>query len=166
MMRKISPLVAVLALAACPMEITGPQSSLEGLPKGLDVSLAVEPNEVRQHERFSVQLRVVNTTSETIRVVTSHGCLAVPNVLRDGERVPFRGSGLACTAAITTHTFAPGQIRSITWDMRAELYADQPGARDGAPAPQGVYRVKAEFDTYVEGGSGPKPAIDNSLRVR
>jgi hypothetical protein len=60
-------------------------------------------------------------------VVTAHGCLAIPHVLRNGVRVPFKGSWWGCTAAITTHIFAPGETKTRTWDMLAELYAEHPG---------------------------------------
>lgn len=166
MIRKLFlPLVAGLTLTACPLDITGRQSSLEDLPEGLEVSLTVEPGEVRQHEPFSVHLRVANTTTETIPMVTAGGCLAIPKVIRDGERVPFKGSWWGCTGAITTHTLAPGEIRLRSWDMYAELYAEHTGDPDGAPAPKGAYRVQAEFYTYAEGGSGPNPAVESSLRV-
>jgi hypothetical protein len=109
---------------------------------------------------------VTNTTNDTIHVVTAHSCLAIPNVLNNGERIPFRGSGWGCFAAITTHSFGPGEVRSIKWDMKAELYAEQPGDVDGAPAPKGSYVVQAEFDTYPVDGSGRKPAVEAKLRVQ
>lgn len=167
MIRKLLPLVAGLTLSACPLNITGPQSSVEsGLPEGLNASITVEPGEVRQHEPFVVTLRVENTTGRSIRVVTAHGCLVIPNVILDGRRVPFKGSTWGCTAATATHTFAPGEIRLQTWNMRAELYAAHAGEVDGAPAPKGVYRVQAEFDTLTGDGTGRKPAVETSLEVR
>lgn len=146
--------------------LTGPQRGLDRLPEGLAVEFTVEPAEVAQHAPFSVQLSVTNTTADPIHVVTAHGCLAIPHVLRNGVRAPFKGSWWACTAAITTHTFAPGETRTRTWDMRAELYAEHPGDVDGVPAPKATYRVQAEFDTYVPGESGRKPFIERTLRVR
>jgi hypothetical protein len=166
MIRSLPLLLAGVALAACALDITGPQSNLEGLPEGLDVQFTVEPGEVRQHERFSAQLSVTNTTPQTIRVVTAHSCLAIPHVIRDGQPIPIKGSGWGCYAAITTHTFAPGETRMHTWDMRAELYAQHPGDVEGAPAPTGIYRVQAEFDTYSEDGPYRKPLIERTLRVK
>lgn len=166
MIRRHALLLAVTLIAsACPYELTSPESDLEGLPEGLEVTLTVEPGEVAQHAPFTVRLTVTNTTLETLQVVTAHGCLAVPNVLRSGERVPFEGSWWGCTAAITTHVFPPGETHSRTWEMRAELYAEHPGDVDGAPAPRGTYWVQAEFDTYVP-GTAHKPAISKMLRVR
>jgi hypothetical protein len=166
MIRKSLFLFSVPALAACALEIAGPGSSLEGLPEGLEVTFIVEPGEVDQHAPFSAQLSVTNTTNDMIQVVTAHSCLAIPNVLRNGQRVPFKGSWWGCYAAITTHSFAPSETRSMTWDMQAESYAEHPGDVDGAPAPKGSYVVQAEFDTYPADGSSRKPAVERTLRVR
>lgn len=160
MIRTLLSLAACATLAACALDIAGPQTDLTGLPAGLDVQLTVQPGEVGQHAPFTARLAVTNTTSGTLRVTTAHGCLATPHVLRDGRRVPFRGSWWGCTAAITTHTFAPGQTWTQIWEMRAELYAEHPGDVDGAPAPKGSYVVRAEFDTQH------KPAAEAALRVR
>lgn len=167
MIRKLLPLVAGLTLSACPMDLASPLSSSEsGIPDGLEASITVEPGEVRQHQPFVATLRVANTTDRTIRVVTAHGCLVIPNVVLDGRRVPFEGSAWGCFAAVTTHTFAPGETRVQTWDMRAELYPEHPGDVGGAPAPKGLYHVQAEFDVATEAGSGSKPAVETRLRVR
>ncbi len=166
MTRSLLRLFPALALAACSADLALPEPSLEGLPPGLDVQFTVSPNVVDPHQPFSAALSVTNTTSDTIRVVTAMGCLAIPHVMRDGERIPFRGSWWACTAAIATHAFAPGETRSHTWDMRAELYAEHAGDVDGAPAPSGTYSVQAEFGTYTAGGPSHRPTIARSLRVR
>jgi hypothetical protein len=162
-------LLSAVVFAGCasePTAIPGPRASLEGLPSGLDVRFTVEPGEVQQHESFNARLEVTNTTPDTIRVVTAHGCLVVPHVLLDGRPVPLQGSGWACTAAITTHTFAPGEVRTRDWEMRASLYAQEPGDVDGAPAPRGTYRIVAEFDTYSETPPYAKPRVEAALRVR
>ncbi len=158
--------LAVTGLVSCAREATAPAGNLDGLPAGLDVQLALDPGEVSRRGSFSTLLSVTNTTADTIRVVTAHGCLAVPNVIRNGARIPFKGSGWGCTAAITTHTLAPGAVWSRTWEMHAELYAQEPGDPDGTPAPAGMYRVQAEFDTFAEGGATQKPTIERPLRVR
>jgi hypothetical protein len=166
MIRALLPLAAGVVLTACPSDITAPQFNLEGLPAGLDVQLTVEPGEVRQHEPFSASLILTNTSTETIQVVTSHGCLVILNVNRNGERIPFQGSSWGCTAAITTHTFAPGATRSYAWNLRAELYAQQAGDVEGAPAPTGAYLVQVVFDTRPENGQTRKPLIERTLRVK
>jgi len=164
--RTLFVLLFSVVAAACASDITAPEPSLDGLPEGLSVSLTVAPGQVNQHGSFTVQLDVTNTTDEIIRVVTSHGCLAIPNVLRDGKRIPFKGSSWGCTAAITTHTLPPGETRLRTWEMRAELYAEHAGDVDGAAAPKGLYRVQAEFDTVPKSGNLQKPTIEQDLRVR
>lgn len=166
MIRTLLPLLACAALAACTQELTAPQARLEGIPAGLDVQFTVEPGTVAPHAPFTARLAVTNTTANTIRIVTNHGCLALPNVLRDGVRVPFRGSALGCTAAITTHVFAPGATRTLVWEMRAELYAQNPGDVDGAPAPRGTYRVQAEFNPFVQAPVGEKAFAETLLQVR
>lgn len=159
-------LLAAALIAGCDAVIVGPGSSLEGLPPGLRVELDVDPGVVAPHAPFTARLSVTNTTTRELRVVTAHGCLAIPYVMRDQTRLPFEGSWWGCTAAITTHAFAPGETRTRIWEMRAELYAAHPGDRDGAPASPGVYRVGAEFDTYSPSGPTSKPSIERSLLVR
>lgn len=166
MIRTLPILILGAALAACAPDVTAPRSDLGDLPEGLDVQFTVEPGQVRQHGPFSVHFSVSNTTTRTIQVVTAHGCLVTPHVIRNGESIPFKGSWWGCTAAITTHTFAPGESRSHTWDMRAELYAQHPGDVAGVPAPKGAYIVRAVFDTYSENGPYQKPLIERTLRVQ
>jgi hypothetical protein len=166
MIRTFSTFFAGVVLTGCPLQISGPQSQLDGLPEGLYVQLTVEPDEVSQHQPFEVRFTATNTTQTTVRVVTAHGCLVIPHVIRDGRRVPFKGSAWGCTAAITTHTFAPAETRSRTWEMRAELYAEHEGEVDGAPAPKGAYRVQAEIETYSEDRPHPNATIEAALRVR
>lgn len=166
MLRSLVVLLATVVLAACTVDLLGPDRGFEGLPDGLEVSFSVEPDVVSPHAPFSAQLRVKNTTDRTVEVVTVHGCLATPTVLRNGERVPFEGSGWGCTDAVTTHSFDPGEVRSRTWDMRAELYAQDEGDVDGAPASKGTYAVRAEFHTQSAGGSGRRPTVERTLRVR
>jgi hypothetical protein len=166
MFRKLLFLLPSVVLVACDFELAGPHSELDGLPEGLEVRLAVEPGEVSPHAPFTVHFSATNTTPDSIYLVTSHGCLVIPAVLRNGKRIPFRGSGWACTAAITTHTFAPGETRKIAWQMRAELYAENSGDRDGVPAPKGNYIVQAAFETRAIDDSGRTPVVEASLRVR
>lgn len=166
MIRILALLIAGATSVACAHQITGPHTDLSGLPSGLDVQFTVAPGEVRPHEAFSAELTVTNTTAEVIKVVTANGCLAVPHVIRDGQRVPFRGSNVGCYAAVKTHTFAPGETRTHVWDMRAELYAEQPGEVEDAPAPAGTYVVQAEFDTYSEHAPNRKPVVERALQVR
>jgi hypothetical protein len=166
MIRRFLLLLPGIALAACSHAITDSHLSLDGLPAGLEVRFTVTPDEVSQHGPFAVQLDVTNTTKETVWVITAHSCLALPHVFRDGRRIPFEGSAWGCYAAITTHTFLPGQVWTMTWNMRASLYGEHPGDVEGAPAPKGTYRVRAEFDTFSEAGPAPKPAVERMLQVR
>jgi hypothetical protein len=158
-------LLAALA-SGCAPDVTGPDASLAGLPAGLRVELTIDPATVAPHAAFTARLSVTNTTMRELTVVTSHGCLVIPHVMRGDIRIPFEGSWWGCTAAITTHTFAPGETKTRVWEMRAALYAEQPGDEEGAPAPRGAYFVRAEFDTYSPTGPTAKPAIQRALVVR
>jgi len=166
-MRTILCVASLVALAACSSEPAGLlplHTVLDGLPAGLDVRFRVTPETVSQHQSFDVRLEITNTTDDTVRVVTANGCLAIPNVLRGNVRIPVQGSLWGCYAAVTTHTFAPGQTRTIRWQMSATLYDEQLGVADGAPLPKGRYIVQAEFDIYVP-GSNRKPVVELQLTV-
>ena len=165
MMFRLSIFFAAVAVAsACPFEISAPETDLDGLPEGLEISLDVEPDAVAPHAPFTATLIVRNTSSESISITTSSTCLAVPSVLRDDTRVPFVGSTWGCGDAITTHVIPAGEMRTRAWSMRAELYAEEQGDPDGAPAPRGRYWVQAEFDVHVPGVTR-KPSIATMLRV-
>jgi hypothetical protein len=155
-----------LILAACSLEIATPGPTTGGLPEGLEAKLVVEPAEVAQHAPFTVRITVTNTSADTIRIVTGHGCLALPNLTQRGSRIPFKGTDLGCTAAITTHSFAPGEVVTLNWAMRAELYAEHHGDRDDAPAPRGAYIVVAEFGGMPGDGVGDRPKLSAPLWVR
>lgn len=158
-------LLAALLLTGCSLELVTPGPNTDGLPDGLEISLVVTPNEVSQHAPFHVRFTATNTTAEPMQIVTSHGCLVTPAVFRNGQRLPFAGSGVLCTAAITTHTFLPGETKAFEWVLRAELYAQHDGDVEGAPAPRGTYAVRVEFDIATE-GSNRKPGAEATLRVR
>lgn len=158
MIRRILAAAAVLLLTGCSADLLVTDPGGEIIP-GLQASISVAPGEVQAHDAFTARLTLTNVTSSEVSVVTNGGCLALPVVTRDGERVPFQGSSQGCTGAITTHTFAPGETRVITWNLRAELYGQQSGDLELAPAPRGTYRVRAEIQTEA------RPSVDQVLRV-
>lgn len=163
MIRSLLCLLPALALAGCYFEINAPRIERQELPEGLAVDLVVDPATVNAGEPFIVQLNVTNTTSDTIQIATSHGCLVTVNILRHGRRVPFKGSDWGCTAAVRVHTFPPGETHERSWVMRAELYAEKGWKVDGRPAPRGGYIVQAEFDTAPRGEG---PAVETALVVK
>jgi hypothetical protein len=115
---------------------------------------------------FTGRFTATNTTADTIRLVTAHGCLVTPGAFRNGVRVPIQGSAWGCTAAVTVHVFTPGETKSIEWQMRAALYAEHEGDTEGAPAPRASYQVRATFDTTPVDESGRRPGVEATLRVR
>jgi hypothetical protein len=166
MIRRLALLVAGLALAACTLDGVFPQPSLDGLPQGLDVRLTVAPEAVGALGEFSAVLTLTNTTADSLRFTTTDGCLATPNVYREGVRYLFWGSGSPpCLTALTTHSFAPGETLTKTWNMRAELSPVNPGGAHGDPAPAGTYQVQAEFRIYTDGAL-KRAAVESTLRVR
>ena len=154
-----------LLLTGC-TEILSPSDSTGGLPDGLEVSLVLDDDEVMQHAPFTARFTATNTTTSTMQIVTSHGCLVLPGVYRNGVRVPFKGSLWGCTAAITTHVFAPGETKTYEWPMRAELYAQETGDIEGAPAPRGTYVVRVEFELQPPPGSQQRPRAERTLVVQ
>lgn len=159
MRRKIGLFLGILLLAGC-VEILPPSDSTDGLPEGLAVSLVLDDDEVLQHAPFTARFTATNTTTSTMQIVTPHGCLVLPGVYRNGTRVPFQGSAYGCHTAITTHVFAPGETKTYEWSMRAELYAQDTGDTEGAPAPTGSYVVRVEFELEQ------RPRAERTLLVR
>jgi hypothetical protein len=156
---------ALLFLTGCNDSITGvPLENRQGIPDEIAVGMTLVPDEVDPHGSFTAVFQLRNRSHRTVRITTPHSCLVVPGVYRGSERVPFQGSWYACLTVLTTHTFEPGESRTISWDMKAELYAQHQGDPDGAPAPPGPYVVRAEFEMYNEDGT--RPGVGALLRVR
>lgn len=166
MLRNLLRLLPCMVLAACAFEVAEPRTEFEGLPDGLDAKITVEPGVVAPHAPFEAHFRMTNTTTDTIHITTSHGCLVTFNVIRKAKSVPLEGSSWACTAAITTHSIAPGETWERAWTMRAELYAVHPGDKEGAPAPQGSYIIQAVLGTGPSDGAGSHAVAEALLRVK
>lgn len=159
-------LIPAVLLIACTFEMTAPFRSVDGLPPGLEVEFVVDPGEVSAHDPFTATLTLTNTRSDTLEVVTGNGCLVNLSISRDGEWVPFQGGGpWGCLTVVTTHTFPPGETRTMTWDIRAEI-SEFMGEEAGAPVEPGTYLVQVEFDTVTRDRSGRKPTLEAELVVR
>ncbi len=126
---------------------------------GLTVSLQVAPGAVGQDGEFDLTLTIANATGETIHIDTPHSCLALPHVMRGGQRVPFEGTAFGCHTALTTHVFPPGYESTTTFTLRATLYAEHAGDADGVAAPKGSYVVQMVFE------SAGRPTIGRTLQV-
>ena len=165
MRRNTAIFLGALLLSGC-IEILSPSDSTDGLPDGIEMSLVLDDDDVMPHAPFTARFTATNTTNSAIQITTAHGCLVLPVVYRNGVRVPFMGTAWGCTAAITTHVFAPGETVTREWPMRAELYAEHTGDTEGAPAPRGTYVVRAEFDVQPPDGSQRKPGVETTLLVQ
>jgi len=129
---------------------------------GLVVGLAA-PDTVTVGEAFTVRFTVQNTTGETVDITTSSGCLALPSVVEFyGERVPFVGTSLGCTAAITTHTIPAGEALTQTFDLRASLS----GSDSETAASPGPYTVQANFNWSIGGNEVSLSTLGRSFRVQ
>jgi predicted transcriptional regulator len=165
MWRLSALLLAAMVLAGCDELPTEPGfARVDGLPEELVFSLELLPDEVEPHGDFVVIFEVKNRSWRSVKVGTPHSCLVLPSVYRNGERVPFRGTAHVCLAVVTTHTFPPGETKTLTWNLQAELHAQHPGDPEGTPAPPGTYRVRAEFEFSPR--NGQRPGVGAPLRVR
>jgi hypothetical protein len=108
---------------------------------------------------------VINVSADTIQINTSDSCLFDPVIYEIHRRFAMTGIVWGCAQIGTTHTFPPGETRSFTWPMKAEVYArTTDGAVGIAAAPKGVYLMTAKLHGLsVEGNS---PEIKAFIRVR
>jgi hypothetical protein len=161
MFRRLAIVLGSLSLASCALDLAGPEQQLPGLK----VELSVEPNEVAPGDPFTAHVHLTNTTSDTIKLVTSESCLANLEILQGDERMPFRGEWLGCLTVITTHTFAPGETKTRSWELRAELHAKS--TEEPTPAPKGSYVVRAKIGMDPDDmSSGRRPVVEAELRVK
>lgn len=164
MYRKLLLLLASAVAAACSSVATDPTAMLDGLPKGLAVEFTMDPVEVGPHDPFTVSLSLTNTTAKTITIVTPNHALVMPKVTSDRERILFHGADLGFFPVVTAHTFAPGEVVTRNWELRAELMStDSAGSVIWLPAPPGTYLVQVEFQL---GEEGRRPTVGAELQVK
>ena len=119
----------------------GFESSGGGDPSLLHIELTPGKMHYAVGETVRAVATVSNPTSGPIEVVFPSGCQWWFRVLDGAGRVWYDGPrGLACTAALTTHTFLPGEIlfRNSSWDQRDD---------DGNQATLGPYVLR--FQRYA-----------------
>lgn len=127
----------------------------------LDVHL-VTPDTVSVGEAFEIRILVQNQTRRDVVVQTGSGCLTVPGVFEiGGERVPFRGTGIFCTAAITNHDIPSGETIERTFDVQATLRTEE----EDVPASPGTYEVRTELDWGIQGDHSSR-TLQRRLRVQ
>ena len=108
----------------------------------------VTPDTVSVGDPFEIRILVQNQTRRDVVVQTSSGCLVVPSVFEaGGERVPFRGTGIFCTAAITNHEIPSGETIERTFDVQAALRTEE----EDVPASPGTYEVRTDLDWGIQG---------------
>lgn len=135
---------------------------------GLKIHLFA-PGTVAASDSFEVRFVVLNRTFEEVTIVTPSGCLVVPGVFEGSqyglrERVPFRGSVIACTAAITEHEIPGRQTVERTFDLEAVL--PRYDEREDEPVPPGDYLLRVGLDWTIEGKKVDLVAVERELVVR
>lgn len=129
----------LLVLASC-------QSSLAG-PEAIASDLHLNATEVSFGESFIVTLKLQNTTDRNVTLRSPMGCVALPSVYRDAERLDWDGTALGCTAAVTSWVVPARDSMVVAFELRAALRGGtDPFDYEVEPEP-GVYEVRME--TYV-----------------
>lgn len=128
----------------------------------LDVYLAA-PDTVSVGEEFEIRVLVQNQTRRDVVVQTSNGCLAVPSIFEiGGERVPFKGSWIGCTTAITYHDIPRGETIESTFDVQATLRTEE----ENVPPSPGSYEVHADLNWSIQGEHPSHIALKRRLHVQ
>ena len=120
------------------------------------------PDTVAVADSFAVRVVVQNKGDESRAVTTSSGCLVQPGIFNEiGDRVPFKGSILLCTGAITTHQLPANDTEERRFNMQAVL-----DAADGEdPVSSGTYTVRVTLDWAIEGNEIER-SVERPLVVR
>jgi hypothetical protein len=142
---KLITLVPLLGMLACTVEIAAPATGEAGVGGeqrvivvgGIRATLALAPNDVERTYPFRAQLTLTNTTATTSTWTSGSSCLAILNLYRGAARIPLRGTDYGCLAVITTHTLAPGESKTASWDLVAQT-------TDGSALIPGEYVLEAD----------------------
>jgi hypothetical protein len=122
----------------------------------------VTPDTVSVGETFEIRILVQNQTRRDVVVQTSSGCLTVPGVFEiGGARVPFRGTGIFCTAAVTNHDIPSGETIERTFDVQTTLRTEG----EDVPASPGTYEVRTDLDWGIQGDYSSR-TLQRKFRVQ
>ena len=128
---------ALLALTSC-----------RGLPVGPEVinsTLHLSATELRFGETFVATLTLENPTNREVTLTSPEGCLALPSVYREGQRLEWDGTSLGCLTAVTHHTVPAHGTLVRAFELRAALLGGpDPSDYEIEPEP-GVYELRMEI---------------------
>jgi hypothetical protein len=114
----------------------------------LQLALEVEPAIVAQHDLISITTRIVNTSSDTVRLHSPSGCLNTIQLFRRSTRIePWSGISFFCLGVLSTFVIGPG-------DTLLTRY------RTDAEGPPGEYRIRSVWEP------DGLPALEARVTVR
>jgi len=152
----------LILVAGCNDSFVGAENAATAEVDGLLLQL-LAPDTVAPADSFEVRFVVQNRTGEDVAVTTPSGCLVVPRVTDGtGERVPLKGTGILCTAAITTHEIPAGGAVNRNFDMQAVLFTSE----EEKPGSPGRFTVEARLDWSIDGEPVALSVIGRDLVVR
>lgn len=164
--RHIAPALALLALAACSNDPTGPDPAPDSpLLAALEVSAEPSATRVGRGEWLPVTVRVVNRSDRAITVVGSGSC-GVRLEVRDTEsKLAGQSAKEVCTRDCRSYVFAPGQavVRETRFNAR---FFDIDAQRERS-LPAGEYQLAGRVDGTLDTcGGTPAQTTGTAARVR
>jgi hypothetical protein len=140
---QVAALSFALSMSGCANGITAPHPPHVIEDETVRVTLAVTPAVLSQGEVAVASLEYKNTTSETVVITSTYGCLAFAAVYRESVLIPFPSTGYGCTTAISHRNIEPGEPLVMEWSLPI-------GEPDGVAAPPGIYRFVAHLNTHAD----------------
>jgi hypothetical protein len=114
----------------------------------LTVDVTVAPTVVTPGDSLLVTLTIANPTSFPIRLGSRDGCVALPVVYADGERVAWEGTALGCFAMMSTFTVPGRGTLAREFSLVAFLQEETAPWDYTVPPPPGAYDLV--MDMHVQ----------------
>lgn len=115
-------------------------------PSDIHASLDLSRDEVVAGESFVATLLLTNPTDDAITLGSPMGCLALPSIHRDGERLNWAGTEIYCLAIEGHHRIPARATRTIDFNLKAALRQPSAPFDYVVPAAPGVYELRMEME--------------------
>jgi len=161
-MFKFTPLIILFIPAVIIGECAFNPFGSEYTPPHSDLIVtATVPDTVSVHEPFEITYSIANQKNHDVTLITPTSCIAELKIYYGGEEIPFAGTVIVCSQAITEHSIAAGETTEWSWEVRAELINNPTD-----PIPRGAYTLKIKSEvSSINDESESLPDVEQEFFV-
>lgn len=157
-----SPFLLFALVVGCDDPFVGAENDTTAEVGGLLLRLSA-PDTVAVADSFEVRVIAQNQSDDDVAVKTPNSCFVIPHVTDGtGDRVPLKGTGILCAAAITTHEIPEGGGIEKSFDVKAVRYTSE--GED--PVSPGRFTLQARLDWTIDGEKVDLSVVGRELVIR